>query len=96
MSRKKDFNPPKAEKVTFTVFKDECVDFIYEVRLIEYILPENIQTQDREKLFLAEVFLFQGGANYSIYDFTTEQIIGDVIEQYDRHLQFLRSTQSLS
>ena len=86
----------ESEKVTFTVLKDECVDFIYEVRLIEYILPENIQTQDREKLFLAEVFLFQGGANYSIYDFTTEQIIGDVIEQYDRHLQFLRSTQSLS
>ncbi len=82
-------------KVTFTVFKDDSVDFIYEVRKIEYILPENIQTQDREKLCLAEVFLAQGGANYSIYDFTEEQIIGDVIEQYDRHLQFLRNTLSI-
>lgn len=84
------------KKISFTVFKDECVDFIYEVRKVEYILPENIQTQDREKLCLAEVFLAQGGANYSIYDFNEEQIIGDVVEQYDKHLQFLRNSLSLS
>jgi len=84
------------QRVCFTIYKDDCVDFVYQVRMIEYILPENIQTQDREKLYLAEVFLFQGGANYSIFDFTEEQIIGDIIEQYDKHLQYLRVTQSLS
>jgi len=83
-------------KISFKVFKDDCIDFIYEVRKIEYILPENIQTIDRDKLYLAEVFLAQGGANYSIYDFTQDQIIGDVIEQYDKHLQFLRNTLSLT
>lgn len=39
--------------------------------------------------FQAEVFLREGGQNYDVMDWTQEDLIQDIIDQYERHLYFL-------
>ncbi|CAA0080791.1 Glycine betaine transporter [BD1-7 clade bacterium] len=50
-------------------------DFYYAVRLVEY--------------FRAEVHLAMGGQDYGILGYAHEQVINDVLEQYDRHMHYL-------
>ena len=37
-----------------------------------------------------EVYLSRGGQDYDVMDYTQSQIIDDVLDQYERHLEFLR------
>ncbi len=37
-----------------------------------------------------EVFLPEGGQGYDVLGYTREQVIADVLDQYERHLEFLR------
>lgn len=79
------------------VLHGEEVDFLYEVRLIEAIKPVfalgqagNIAPRDeQEKYYRAEVFLSEGSQDYDIVGYTKEQIIIDILNQYERHMQFL-------
>ena len=79
------------------VLHGEEVDFLYEVRLVEGIKPVFALGQsgnlapasEQEKYYRAEVFLSEGSQDYDIYGYTKEQIIIDVLNQYERHMQFL-------
>lgn len=42
-----------------------------------------------EKVFRAEVHLAEGGQDYDIYGYTRDQIIHEVLNQYNRHIHFL-------
>ena len=44
---------------------------------------------DDTKYFQAEVFLREGGQNYDVMEWTQEDLIQDIIDQYERHLYFL-------
>ena len=44
--------------------------------------------------FQAEVFLREGGQNYDVMDWTQEDLIQDIIDQYERHLHFLNIVRS--
>ncbi|WP_278491412.1 BCCT family transporter [Acinetobacter gyllenbergii] len=45
--------------------------------------------EDEANFFQAEVFLREGGQNYDVMDWTQEDLIQDIIDQYERHLYFL-------
>ena len=86
-----------ARKFTFEVLHGDEVDFIYEVHLVEAIKPvfalgqsANIAARHEEdKYYRAEVFLREGSQDYDIVGYTKEQIIIDILNQYERHMQFL-------
>ncbi|NOL50082.1 choline BCCT transporter BetT [Pelistega europaea] len=79
------------------VLHGEEVDFLYEVRLVQAIKPvfalgqsSNISAKhDDDKYYRAEVFLTEGSQDYDILGYTKEQIIIDILNQYERHMQFL-------
>lgn len=49
---------------------------------------------DDSEYFQAEVFLREGGQNYDVMDWTQEDLIQDIIDQYERHLYFLNVVRS--
>lgn len=69
------------------------INFIYHVVSRETMPPsfmlEQEHNADVEKYFQAEVFLREGGQNYDVMDWTEEDLIQDIIDQYERHLYFL-------
>lgn len=74
----------------------EEIDFVYGVRMRAYAAPSfalgGIQrntTTDKRKQFHAEVFLREGGQGYDLMGYTKEQVIGDVLDQYEKHMYFL-------
>ncbi|TDJ78928.1 glycine/betaine ABC transporter [Klebsiella pneumoniae] len=37
----------------------------------------------------AEVYLKEGGQNYDVMGWNQEQLINDILDQYEKHLHFL-------
>jgi choline/glycine/proline betaine transport protein len=71
------------------------VDFRYEVRPRSLDQP-NFTLQDSSaepaetrKYFRAEVHLGEGGQDYDLMGWTRDDVIGDILDQYERHLHFL-------
>ncbi|MGK2741391.1 choline BCCT transporter BetT [Tepidicaulis sp. LMO-SS28] len=70
-------------------------DFYYSVRLHEYEVPsfvvEQRHTRSRPQrhYFRAEIFLPEGSQGYDVMGYTQDQIIADVLSQYESHAQFL-------
>ncbi|WP_339864679.1 BCCT family transporter [Paremcibacter congregatus] len=50
---------------------------------------EGTGDKEDEKYFRAEVYLSDGGQDYDIYGYNREQIIHEVLNQYNRHLHYL-------
>lgn len=83
--------------ITFEVLHGDEVAFLYEVRLVQAIKPvfalgqaSNIAPKHEEdKYYRAEVFLAEGSQDYDVVGYTKEQIIIDILNQYERHMQFL-------
>lgn len=71
------------------------MDFFYSVRPRAYSPPSFVmrdigKKRDAElKYFRAEVHLREGGQDYDIYGWTKEQVIADIIDQYEKHMHFL-------
>jgi len=71
------------------------VDFVYEIRPRPYAQPafamratEGDEREER-KYFRAEVYLKEGGQNYDVMGWSRADIIGDILDQYEKHLHFL-------
>ena len=47
------------------------------------------QHQDIDAFYQAEVVLREGGQGYDVMDWTQEDLLQDIIDQYERHLHFL-------
>ncbi len=85
------------DRLELEVLHGEEVDFFYQVRLVKAIKPvfalgqsANISAiHDEDMYYRAEVFLAEGSQDYDILGCTKEQIIIDVLNQYERHMQFL-------
>ncbi|HDY97668.1 MAG TPA: BCCT family transporter [Pseudomonas sabulinigri] len=75
--------------------KPDQLDFIYEVRLREYSRPNfaYAQTQradnEEEHYYRAEVFLRRGGQTYDVYGYDEQEIIGDILDHFEKYLHFL-------
>jgi choline/glycine/proline betaine transport protein len=37
-----------------------------------------------------EVYLREGGQGYDVMDYTTTQLVDDVLDHYEQHVEFLR------
>nr|WP_199432393.1 choline BCCT transporter BetT [Qaidamihabitans albus] len=44
----------------------------------------------QDTYFRYEVYLSEGGQGYDVMGYSREQLIGDILDQYERHLEFLR------
>ncbi|UTF58594.1 BCCT family transporter [Gilvimarinus sp. DA14] len=89
-------------RIYLEVIKDEHVDFIYEIRRLEHPLPDYAYEQglrsdeEQENYYRAEVFLRRGGQSYDVFGFDQQDIITDILDQFEKHLHFLHiSTASL-
>ena len=74
------------------VFHGDEHDFIYQVHARAYLQPSFMvdeEDDEERKYFRAEVFLHEGGQDYDIMGWTRDQVIGDIIDQYEKHMYFL-------
>lgn len=67
------------------------INFVYQVVAQETVPPSFMAeaTPNEVKYYQAEVFLREGGQNYDVMDWTSEDLLQDIIDQYERHLHFL-------
>lgn len=82
-----------ATNIRLAVLKEGVEDFYYGIELREFVLPDYVD-ENHKNYFRAEVFLLRGGQQYNVMGYTKEQIIADVISQYQRHMQFIYLTTS--
>ncbi|EMR13580.1 High-affinity choline uptake protein BetT [Methylophaga lonarensis MPL] len=77
------------------VVLEQELDFIYDIRMRGYSMPTFAYPQrpadpDGDKRYYrAEVFLRRGGQLYDIYGFSEQDIIDDIIHQFEKYLHFL-------
>ncbi|CAM5518567.1 BCCT family transporter [Eoetvoesiella caeni] len=71
----------------------ELLDFAYAVWPLEQIrpalTPDEVDDEEERRFFRAEVFLREGGQDYDIMGWSQEDVIGDILDQYERHRQYL-------
>ncbi|MCH8475355.1 MAG: BCCT family transporter [Opitutales bacterium] len=99
--RKKNLSPEvqtgEDGRVWILVPQGDEDDFFYSVRPRSYEPPAFILDDTREdrldklKFYRAEVHLREGGQDYDIMGLGKDEIINDVIDQYERHLAFLQT-----
>lgn len=74
------------------------MNFLYEVRLRYYIQPSfalsgmndtDDEKNEEQKYYRAEIHLKEGGQDYDIMGWNKEQIIHDILDQYEKHIHFL-------
>ena len=78
-----------------TIYKDQSIKFVYEVRLKEYTMPEFAlldSDKPQEHYYNAEVFLRRGGLQYDVYGFEEHTVINDIITQFQRYLRFIHTS----
>ncbi|WP_159944525.1 MULTISPECIES: choline BCCT transporter BetT [unclassified Nocardiopsis] len=67
-------------------------DFTYRVRPVEVPTPafamRSLAEHDTYVRF--EVYLTEGSQGYDVMGYTREQLIGNILDEYERHLEFLR------
>ncbi|WP_193161418.1 BCCT family transporter [Microbulbifer hainanensis] len=87
--------------VRLSVSQGEELDFVYSIFPKAHLKPtasnadaELDDTHDDgspDKYFRAEVHLSEGGQDYDVMGWTRDQLLTDILSQYERHLQFLHS-----
>ncbi|MET4694059.1 BCCT family transporter [Endozoicomonas lisbonensis] len=77
---------------TLNILHGEETDFSYQVLPRAYLQPSFVldeEDEEERKYFRAEVFLREGGQDYDIMGWSKEQVIADIVSQYEKHLHFL-------
>ncbi|CAM3326110.1 choline BCCT transporter BetT [Xenorhabdus nematophila] len=84
------------DRIHLEVDFGENLNFVYEVRLRNYIQPafaiaglNDDEKSEEQKYYRAEVYLKEGGQDYDLMGWTQEQIIHDILDQYEKHIHFL-------
>ena len=80
-----------AEGVELRVDHHDELNFVYQV-MSQRTTPPSFMPDtmvNEQDYYQAEVFLREGGQAYDVMDWTQEDLIQDVIDQYERHLHFL-------
>ncbi len=86
---------PSADSVMLEIGHGEERPFIYQVLMRGYFTPSfargamgNRELKNR-RYYRAEVHLSEGSQDYDLVGYSKEQVINDILDQYERHLQFL-------
>lgn len=85
-----------ADGLQLSVDHRKEINFIYQVVARSTTPPSFMteQTKQEVEYFQAEVFLREGGQHYDVMEWTVDDILQDVIDQYERHLHFLSVVRS--
>ncbi len=81
----------ESQKISLVVERNNVENFNYSIRLRKFSAPEYATETDND-YYRAEVYLLQGGQQYDVMGYTKEQIIADILNQYERHMQFIHLT----
>lgn len=67
------------------------INFIYQVVATQTLTPSFMSEPEHAGAdsYQAEVFLREGGQSYDVMEWTQEDLLQDIIDQYERHLHFL-------
>ncbi len=81
-------------RAQFQVLQEGKLEFIYEIRLRAYAMPEfsfPVTTGNNadKQYYRAEVFLRRGGQAYDVYGYDEQDIITDILDQFEKYLHFL-------
>src|SRR5690554_2887062 len=77
------------------VVRDDVLDFIYEVRMRGYDMPVFVappvtnKEGNETRYYRAEVFMRRGGAAYDIVSCEQQEVIDDILNQFEKYLYFL-------
>ncbi|MFT4817244.1 MAG: choline/glycine/proline betaine transport protein [Pseudohongiellaceae bacterium] len=82
--------------IKLTVDHGTNTEFKYEIRLREYGIPSvafpKLPRRDQEKTYWrAEVHLNEGPQEYDVAGYTLEQLTGDLLAQFEMHMQWLHA-----
>ncbi|MHB1369667.1 MAG: BCCT family transporter [Pseudomonadaceae bacterium] len=82
------------QRIRIEIVHEGEPDFLYEVRPRAYVMPSFVpRSEDDEpgerKYFRAEVHLKEGGQDYDVMGWSREGVIGDILDQYEKHMHFL-------
>ena len=83
------------DHVTLRILKDEQTEFSYAVQETEHevqhvAFPEMPRQRGKGRHhYRADVFLLEGPQHYTIMGYSKDQVIADVITQFERHMHFL-------
>lgn len=78
-----------------TVERHDHMDFVYDIRMTEHLVPGfsyaelKPEEDESEKYYRAEVFLRRGGLSYDIYGYAKDNIVKDILDQFENYLHFL-------
>jgi choline/glycine/proline betaine transport protein len=84
-------------RIWVEVLHGQEIDFFYSVHPRPYEPPSFVMRdtqrprQDSLRYYRAEVHLSEGGQDYDVMGWSREDIINDVLDQYERHMHFLQS-----
>ncbi|MFJ1300858.1 BCCT family transporter [Pseudomonadota bacterium AL_CKDN230030165-1A_HGKHYDSX7] len=83
-------------QLTFRVGHGEHLDFAYTVypmaEVRPSLTPEEARDEEDRRYFRAEVHLGEGGQDYDIMGWSRDEVIGDILDQYERHRHYLSLT----
>lgn len=82
------------EEIQLLVGHQETTEFLYQVRLRKYstaavAFPEIPRKSKERSYWRAEVFLLQGPQHYDVAGYSQEQLVNDILNQFELHLQQL-------
>jgi choline/glycine/proline betaine transport protein len=82
--------------VSLTVPASGVRNFVYGVHPIAYRLPafSALEAAQGDRRFEARTFFSDGSRGYDLMSMTQEQIIADVLAQFDRYLQLVKSPEA--
>jgi len=86
---------PSNDSVSLEIGHGEEHPFVYQVQMRGYFTPSfarggmGSKQLNNRRYYRAEVHLSEGSQDYDLVGYTKEQIINDILDQYERHLQFL-------
>ena len=94
-SMKVEIGETDEDRVWLEVLHGDEIDFFYSVHLRSYEPPTFVMRDTRDKrleklkYYRAEVHLKEGGQDYDVMGWSRDDVIHDVLEQYERHMHFL-------
>ncbi len=84
-------------RARLVITNEEQNDFVYGLRIRAFTIPNPTDVQQEQgdlEYYRVEVFLEHGGQHYDVMGYTQEQILADVVTQYEKHLHYLHLSAS--
>lgn len=83
---------PGVDSLLFTALFGERESFSYQIHPVLHELPDYVAGGENGErhYYRLEVFTASGSHGYDVFDYSTEQLIGDVLGHLESHIEYLR------